>query len=75
MAATFEQSLARLEEITAKLERGDAPLEESVKLYEEGSALAVECEKILADARQHVALLATNADGVVEETPFAVESQ
>lgn len=46
----FSQMMARLEEIVAKLESGDVSLEESLTLFEEGSALAKECTKRLSDA-------------------------
>ncbi len=47
----YEKSIARLEEITDKLENGNLPLEEMLKLYEEGTALAAKCSKVL-DAAQ-----------------------
>ncbi len=47
----YEKSVARLEEITDKLENGNLPLEEMMKLYEEGTALAAKCSKVL-DAAQ-----------------------
>lgn len=47
----YEKSVARLEEITDKLENGNLPLEEMMKLYKEGTALAAKCSKIL-DAAQ-----------------------
>ena len=47
----YEKSVARLEEITDKLENGNLPLEDMMKLYEEGTALAAECSKML-DAAQ-----------------------
>ena len=47
----YEKAVARLEEITDKLENGNLPLEEMMKLYEEGTALASECSKLL-DAAQ-----------------------
>lgn len=47
----YEKSVARLEEITDKLENGNLPLEEMIKLYEEGTALAAKCAKVL-DAAQ-----------------------
>ncbi|MBQ3045853.1 MAG: exodeoxyribonuclease VII small subunit [Clostridia bacterium] len=47
----YEKSVARLEEITDKLENGNLPLEEMMKLYEEGTALAAKCAKVL-DAAQ-----------------------
>ncbi len=47
----YEKAVARLEEITDKLENGNLPLEEMMKLYEEGTALAAKCSKML-DAAQ-----------------------
>ncbi|MBQ9345928.1 MAG: exodeoxyribonuclease VII small subunit, partial [Oscillibacter sp.] len=42
-SATFEQQIARLEQIVARLEHGDAPLAESLTLFEEGTRLAASC--------------------------------
>lgn len=47
----YEKAVLRLEEITDKLENGNLPLEEMIKLYEEGTALAAKCAKVL-DAAQ-----------------------
>ncbi len=47
----YEKAVAKLEEITDKLENGNLPLEEMLKLYEEGTALAAKCSKVL-DAAQ-----------------------
>ncbi len=47
----YEKAVARLEEITDKLENGNLPLEEMIKLYEEGTELAAKCAKVL-DAAQ-----------------------
>ncbi|MEE1012333.1 MAG: exodeoxyribonuclease VII small subunit [Acutalibacteraceae bacterium] len=47
----YEKSVARLEEITDKLENGNLPLEEMIKLYEEGTTLAAKCSKILDEAQ------------------------
>ena len=44
---TFEQQLERLEEIVAALEKGDAPLADSLKLFEEGTKLIAACGKQL----------------------------
>ena len=48
---TFEDSLARLEEIVACLDDETLPLEEAVKLYGEGVKLSAACQKTLEDAR------------------------
>ena len=52
----FEQSMARLEEIVGLLERGDAPLDEAMALFEEGAKLMRECTKRLDQAEQKVTL-------------------
>ena len=66
---TFEQQLTRLGEIGRQLERGDAPLADSLKLFEEGAALVASCTKQLDEAKQRVVKLREGADGPVEE-PF-----
>lgn len=67
---SFEQSLARLEEIVKLLERGDAPLAESLGLFEEGAGLIRSCGKLLDEAEQKVVQLRKSADGSPEELPF-----
>ena len=67
---SFEQSLERLEEIVRLLERGDAPLEESLALFEEGAGLIRTCDKYLSDAEQKVVKLRAAADGSPVESPF-----
>ncbi len=51
---TFEAALSRLNEIVEKMENGDAPLDESLKLFEEGSELASFCYKKLSSAEQKI---------------------
>lgn len=67
---TFEQSLERLEEIVRLLERGEAPLAESLGLFEEGAGLIRACETYLSEAEQKVVKLRAGADGSPEETDF-----
>ena len=66
----FEGSMARLEEIVSLLEKGDAPLEQAMTLFEEGAKLLRECTKQLDEAEQKVTLLTAGKDGVVTEEPF-----
>ena len=66
----FEPAMARLEEIVGLLERGDAPLEEAMKLFEEGAKLLRECTAQLDAAEQKVTLLTQGADGQIQEEPF-----
>ncbi len=67
---TFEQSLSRLEEIVRLLERGDAPLSESLTLFEEGAGLVKNCSRLLEEAEQKVVQLRKGPDGAPEELPF-----
>lgn len=63
---TFEAALARLGEIVEKMESGDAPLDESLKLFEEGSKLASFCYGKLSSAEQKIKTIAERegeADG------------
>lgn len=71
----FEQSLKRLDEIVASLERGDASLDESLALFEEGTALIKSCGKQLDSAEQKVVMLRRDAAGEPVETPFEVDEQ
>ena len=51
---TFEESMVRLEQIVRAMERGDVPLEESLKLFQEGTELVRSCGKLLDDAQLQV---------------------
>ena len=67
---TFEASLARLEEIVKKMESGDLPLEESLSLFEEGTALVKSAGKLLDEAELKVVKLMKGPDGAPVETEF-----
>lgn len=69
--ASFETQMQRLEQIVRVLERGDVPLEESLKLFQEGTALVRDCGKLLDDAQLQVQKVLTAADGspVLEDMP------
>lgn len=66
----FEGSMARLEEIVSLLEKGDAPLEQAMGLFEEGAKLLRECTRQLDEAEQKVALLTAGKNGEIVEEPF-----
>ena len=70
---TFEENMARLETLVAQLERGDAPLSESLALFEEGTKLVSQCRKELDAAEQKVVKLAKGADGAPVESDFTAE--
>ncbi|MGB9147135.1 MAG: exodeoxyribonuclease VII small subunit [Acidobacteriaceae bacterium] len=67
---SFEESLTRLEEIVAQMERGDLPLEESVRLFEEGTRLSELCRKQLEEAEGKVEMLVKQRDGAMKREPF-----
>ena len=54
---TYEEAMHKLEQIVAKLESGDATLDESLKLFEEGAKLAAFCNKALDTAEQKITTL------------------
>lgn len=71
----FEQSLLRLDEIVKLLESGNAPLEESMKLYEEGIALVRTCNGALERTEAKIKLLQGNAEGSFTAVPFEAKEQ
>ena len=71
-APSFESSLHRLEQIVKKLEAGDLPLDEAMKLFEEGINLSQQCQKQLEEAESKVEILIKKADGKVVARPFAL---
>ena len=67
---SFEEAMKRMEEIVSHLEKGDIPLEESIRLFEEGSGLLALCSSQLEEAEQKVSLLRRGDDDETEEIPF-----
>ena len=67
---SFEQSVDRLQEIVAALDKGDAPLADSLKLFEEGTKLVSSCTAMLEQAEQKVVKLVKSADETPTEEPF-----
>lgn len=70
---TFEQSMARLEQIVRAMERGDVALEESLKLFQEGTELVRSCQKLLDEAQLQVKKIMTAPDGSPVEEEFQDE--
>jgi exodeoxyribonuclease VII small subunit len=60
---SFEEALSRLESIVSRLESGQAPLEESISLYEEGARLKALCEERLKAAQLRVEQIVVGPDG------------
>ena len=61
---TFEAALAELEGIVGKLESGQAPLAESIAIYERGEALKAHCERLLKSAEARIEKITLSRDGV-----------
>ena len=70
---TFEQSMQRLEQIVRTLERGDAQLDESLKLFQEGTELVRSCGKLLEEAELEIKKVAVAPDGTPVMEEFADE--
>lgn len=70
---TFEENMQRLEQIVRAMERGDVALEESLKLFQEGTALVQNCEKLLDDAELQVKKVVAAADGSPAEEAFSYD--
>jgi exodeoxyribonuclease VII small subunit len=66
---TFEQALAELEQIVARLESGQAPLEDSIRMYERGAALKAHCETRLEAARLRVEKIVMGQGGPAGGAP------
>lgn len=70
---TFEASMQRLEQIVRTMEKGDVELEESLKLFREGTDLIRSCGKLLDDAEFQVKKIMTAPDGSPVEEDFTDE--
>ncbi len=60
---SFEQALEALERIVDDLERGDVPLDKSIKIYERGEALKIHCDRLLKAAEDKVEKIRLSRDG------------
>ena len=70
---TFEENMHRLEQIVRAMERGDVALEESLKLFQEGTELVRTCGKLLDEAQLQVKKIAVAEDGSPVEETFDAE--
>ena len=66
----FEDCLKKLEKIVSRLEKGDIPLDESLKLFEEGVRLSRFCNEKLDEAERRVEILLRNEEGGLRPQPF-----
>ena len=71
---TFEENMLRLEQIVRAMERGDVALEESLKLFQEGTELVRACGKMLDEAELQVKKVMAGADGRPVEEDFPHEA-
>jgi exodeoxyribonuclease VII small subunit len=71
----FEDTLARLEIIATELENGDLPLDESLKIFEEGIRLSKTCLKMLDEAERKVEILIQDKDGKKRLRAYNVEAE
>lgn len=70
---TFEQSMMQLEDIVRQLEQGEAALDDSLKLFEQGAKLVSALHGQLDAAQQKVEQMMMGADGEIQKAPFVVE--
>ena len=66
----FEDALNKLEKIVSRLEDGEIPLEESLKLFEEGIRLSRLCNQKLEEAEKRVEILMKGKNGMIKPHPF-----
>ena len=71
---SFESNMQRLEQIVRAMERGDVALDESLKLFQEGTELVRACNELLDNAQLQVKMIMTAPDGspVEEEFPHEI---
>lgn len=67
----FEQAMARLEAIVTELEKGDLPLDESLRIFEEGIRLSKNCLKVLEDAERKIEVLVQDKNGKKQLRAFS----
>ena len=70
---TFEENMERLEQIVRAMEKGDVALEESLKLFQEGTSLVQACTKLLDEAELQVTKITAGTNGEPVEEPFDEE--
>jgi exodeoxyribonuclease VII small subunit len=71
----FEDALQRLEQIVDQLEAGNLPLEDSLKVFEEGVGLARRCARYLEDAEKRIELLTRDETGLLRTDPILLEDE
>ncbi len=74
-AIKFEDALARLETIVNELEKGDLPLNDSLKIFEEGIKLSKTCLKMLDDAERKVEIMVQDIGGKTRLQAFSIDKE
>lgn len=74
-AVKFEQAMARLEAIVTELEKGDLPLDDSLRIFEEGIRLSKTCLKMLEETERKVEILVQEKDGRRRLQAFSLTDQ
>lgn len=69
-SVSFERSIERLDAIVRSLEQGNVPLEQALKLFQEGTSLVKTCDEMLSEAELQVVKLMKGADGAPVETEY-----
>lgn len=69
-SVSFEKSIERLDAIVRSLEQGNVPLEQALKLFQEGTCLVKTCDEMLSEAELQVVKLMKGADGAPVETEY-----
>lgn len=73
--ASFEENLRKLEDAVQRLEGGNLPLDDSLRLYEEGIAAFRQCQKLLNEADLKIRKLVETLEGDLKEEPFEPPQQ
>ena len=73
--STFEDNILRLEKIVELLEKGEAPLDKCITLFEEGVKLSKDCINMLDNAEQKIKLLTDNSNGNFTESDFVPDGE
>lgn len=70
---SFEDNMQRLEQIVNTIEQGEVSLEESLKLFQEGTKLVQKCQEMLSFAQLQVTKVTADEDGTPKEEAFDAE--
>ena len=71
----FEENFKKLEQVVNRLENGDLPLEDAVKLFEEGMRLSRLCSERLSEVQKKVEILLKKEDGDLQPHPFSIDEE